>query len=233
MATELRWADGSSKGSAVKGSWGTKVTAVVETVLGLPVADKCLIFSQWDDLLSLIAKALGENGVRHGRLHGKQTLDAELHAFKHTAEIRALLLPLRSGANGINLVEAQHVLLAEPLLEAAVEQQAIGRVHRMSQTRETTVHRFVVQDTIEESILGLRSVDDDGECVDGADNGDDALPASPRARRAVTVSRGSPNITPSKGAGSPSKRARKEGKVEEAKLLSWEQLHRLFNDSLG
>ena len=32
MASELRWADGSSAGSCVKGSWGTKVTAIVEQV---------------------------------------------------------------------------------------------------------------------------------------------------------------------------------------------------------
>ena len=46
MASELQWADGSGAGSAVKGPWGTKVTAIVEEVAKLPPGDKCLIFSR-------------------------------------------------------------------------------------------------------------------------------------------------------------------------------------------
>lgn len=49
-------------------------------------------------------------------------------------------------------VEANHVFLLEPLLNAAVEAQAVNRVHRGGQTRPTTVHRFVVRGTIEEDI---------------------------------------------------------------------------------
>ena len=47
MASELRWEDGSTKGTCVTGSWGTKVTSIVEAVLALPDGDKCLIFSMW------------------------------------------------------------------------------------------------------------------------------------------------------------------------------------------
>lgn len=37
--------------------------------------------------------------------------------------------------------EAQHVILTEPLLDPAVEAQAVGRVHRIGQTQPTFVHR--------------------------------------------------------------------------------------------
>lgn len=38
--------------------------------------------------------------------------------------------------------EAQHVILTEPLLDPAVEAQAVGRVHRIGQTQPTFVHRY-------------------------------------------------------------------------------------------
>ncbi|KAF4525763.1 hypothetical protein B566_EDAN002025 [Ephemera danica] len=64
--------------------------------------------------------------------------------------VTALLLPVHSGANGLNLIEATHVLLVEPILNPASELQALGRVHRIGQTRPTIIHRFVVRGTIEE-----------------------------------------------------------------------------------
>lgn len=36
--------------SDVRGSWGTKVTALVAEVLRLPPDDKCLVFSEWDEV---------------------------------------------------------------------------------------------------------------------------------------------------------------------------------------
>lgn len=52
----------------------------------------------------------------------------------------------------MNLIEATHVFLVEPILNADEEMQAIGRVHRIGQTRETFVHRFITKKTIEETI---------------------------------------------------------------------------------
>ncbi len=59
-------------------------------------------------------------------------------------QVQVLLLPIRHGANGLNLVEAQHVILMEPLLNPGAEAQAINRVHRIGQQHVTYVHRFIV-----------------------------------------------------------------------------------------
>ena len=52
-------------------------------------------------------------------------------------------MPISQGANGLNLIEASHVILVEPLLNPAQELQAIGRVHRIGQKKQTFVHRLV------------------------------------------------------------------------------------------
>jgi E3 ubiquitin-protein ligase SHPRH len=66
------------------------------------------------------------------------------------------MLNAASQSSGLTLVAATHVLLVEPSLNPASEQQAIHRVHRIGQTRPTTVHRFYIADTVEEGILGLQ-----------------------------------------------------------------------------
>ncbi len=65
-----------------------------------------------------------------------------------------MLLPFKSGSNGLNVIEATHVFLMEPLLNAAVEAQAIGRVHRIGQDKPTTVHRMIVSLAL--NLLALR-----------------------------------------------------------------------------
>ena len=59
--------------------------------------------------------------------------------------VQVLLLLIQHGANGLNLLEAQHVILVEPLLNPAAEAQAISRVHRIGQEHRTLVHRFIVR----------------------------------------------------------------------------------------
>lgn len=56
---------------------------------------------------------------------------------------RVLLMLVGHGAAGLNLTEAQHVLLVEPLLDPTQELQATGRISRFGQTATTHVHRWV------------------------------------------------------------------------------------------
>jgi superfamily II DNA or RNA helicase len=50
---------------------------------------------------------------------------------------------------GLNLTAASHVILLEPCLNPALEAQAIGRVHRLGQTKPTTVKRLIVANSVE------------------------------------------------------------------------------------
>ena len=63
-----------------------------------------------------------------------------------------LLAPVGRANNGLTLVNAVNVFLLEQPACAAVELQCVNRVHRVGQTRPTTVYRYVVKETIEDAI---------------------------------------------------------------------------------
>nr|XP_032829241.1 E3 ubiquitin-protein ligase SHPRH-like [Petromyzon marinus]XP_032829242.1 E3 ubiquitin-protein ligase SHPRH-like [Petromyzon marinus]XP_032829243.1 E3 ubiquitin-protein ligase SHPRH-like [Petromyzon marinus] len=142
----------------VKGSHSTKVEAVIRELMKIHMSDpeaKSLVFSTWQDVLDIIGKALKKNGIYFAQINGIHRFQENLSAFKHDPGTNVLLLPLHTGSNGLNIIEATHVILVEPILNPATEMQAIGRVHRIGQTRPTVVHRFAVKSTIEEKMVAM------------------------------------------------------------------------------
>ncbi|KAK4756691.1 hypothetical protein SAY87_006818 [Trapa incisa] len=160
----------------VHGSYGTKIEAVTRRILWIKRAQpkaKVLVFSSWKDVLDVLEHAFKANDVSYMRMKGGRKANDAISQFKgqnlntgrkgkaddlENSEpkfIQVLMLLIQHGANGLNLLEAQHVVLVEPLLNPAAEAQAISRVHRMGQENQTLVHRFIVKNTVEESIYKL------------------------------------------------------------------------------
>merc|ERR1719220_1692194 len=150
---------------AVKGSHSTKVEAGIKCLLRIRAEDeeaKSLVFSTWPDVLDILATALEENDIAYAALHKNASttqnkFKRNIQKFKNRDDVKVLLMPISQGANGLNLIEASHVILVEPLLNPAQELQAIGRVHRIGQKKQTFVHRFLVRQTIEERIQSMLS----------------------------------------------------------------------------
>jgi len=135
----------------------------VLAVLHLDPIAKILIFSQWVEALDIVAHYLRLNHVQlaHAKGSGGKKFLSAVNRFKGVDGLgvppSVLLLSLKHGANGLNIVEANHVILIEPVLSPGAELQAIGRVHRIGQKRETTVHRFYAASTVEERITHFRA----------------------------------------------------------------------------
>uniref|UniRef100_A0A7S0P4C0 Helicase C-terminal domain-containing protein n=1 Tax=Calcidiscus leptoporus TaxID=127549 RepID=A0A7S0P4C0_9EUKA len=120
---------------------------------------KSVVFSQWTAMLDLVAIALERESLGFCRLDGAMGLEERqrsLRSFRNDSSMRVLLLSLKAGNVGLNLTAAQHVYLLDPWWNPAVEEQAMGRVHRIGQHHEVTVTRLVVRGTVEEKILELQ-----------------------------------------------------------------------------
>lgn len=69
--------------------------------------------------------------------------------------MECFFLHAKAHSSGLNLVNATHVFLCEPLINAAIELQAIARVHRIGQHQATTVWMYLVENTVEKSIYDI------------------------------------------------------------------------------
>lgn len=159
---------------SVQGSYGTKIEAVTRRILRITSTDgaaKILVFSSWNDVLDVLEHSLAANNISYARMKGGRKSQVALCQFKGQASsingekvkkavskmqpVQVLLMLIQHGANGLNLLEAQHVILLEPLLNPSAEAQAISRIHRVGQDKSTFIHRFIVKKTIEDSIYKM------------------------------------------------------------------------------
>lgn len=135
-----------------------KVLGIVKCLIEIVKAgpeDKCIVFSEHITMLELITELLRENGIGYKLIKAAPSLQANIQEYKRDPSMNVLLMPYSFGANGLNVIEATHVLLVEPTLNRSQEAQAIGRVHRIGQTKPTTVYRFIIRNTIEELVFNL------------------------------------------------------------------------------
>nr|CAH7738161.1 unnamed protein product [Callosobruchus chinensis] len=139
----------------IKGNYSTKIEGVIKLLLDLKAENplpKVLLFSSWLSVLKHVKEALDKNEITC-ELAANYNFEQRIENFKDPKNnIMALLLPITLGSKGLNLIEATHVVFIEPPLNPSDELQAIGRVHRIGQTKPTFVHKLIIKNTIEESI---------------------------------------------------------------------------------
>ena len=71
------------------------------------------------------------------------------------------LVSLKAGGTGLNLIGASVVIHADPWWNAAAQNQATDRAHRIGQERDVSVYRVIAKGSIEERILHLQQAKTD------------------------------------------------------------------------
>ena len=117
---------------------------------------RVLVFSQFVSMLTIIRRALTEDGVAYEYLDGS-TKDrrARVENFQREDGPPIFLISLKAGGAGLNLTAADTVIHFDPWWNPAVEDQATDRAHRIGQTRVVTNYKLIAKGTIEEKILEL------------------------------------------------------------------------------
>ena len=121
--------------------------------------EKTLIFTQFAEMGHLLKSTIEEElGLRTHFYHGgcTQTQRSEMiQDFQENPDCKVLILSLKAGGTGLNLVAASQVIHYDLWWNPAIEAQATDRAFRIGQKRNVQVHRFITKGTFEEKINSL------------------------------------------------------------------------------
>ena len=142
--------EGDPPGEEGSGKWDLLVE-LLEEALGSGL--KVVVFSQYLRMLDRMGDHLTEAGIGFETLRGA-TVDraAPVARFREDPSCRVFLASLRAAGVGIDLTSASVVIHYDRWWNAAREEQATDRVHRIGQTRGVQVVTLVTRGTVEERI---------------------------------------------------------------------------------
>ncbi len=118
---------------------------------------KMLIFSSFVRDLDLLKNEIRNMCIEYCMLTG-HTANREqvIGEFQSDPNKKVFLISLKAGGVGLNLTEADYVLMLNPWWNPQAEKQAIDRAHRIGQTKHVFVYRFITSGSIEEKIAHLQ-----------------------------------------------------------------------------
>lgn len=121
---------------------------------------KSIVFSQWTSFLDLLQIPLSRQNFKYVRLDGtlsQAQREKVIKEFGSNPKILVMLISLKAGGVGINLTAASSAFLLDPWWNPAVEEQAIMRIHRIGQTKEVSIKRFITKNTVEERMQQVQA----------------------------------------------------------------------------
>ena len=119
---------------------------------------RVLIFSQMSRQLDILEDyCYMLKGFKYCRIDGGTAHEDRITAIdefnKPGSEKFLFLLTTRAGGLGINLTTADIVILFDSDWNPQADLQAMDRAHRIGQTKQVVVYRFVTEESVEEKVL--------------------------------------------------------------------------------
>lgn len=136
-----------------------KAIEILEETKKSGSGEKTIIFSQFTSLLDLLEVPIHRRGWKYRRYDGSMRpndRNESVIEFTDNPDCDIMLVSLKAGNSGLNLVAASQVIIFDPFWNPYIEEQAIDRAHRLGQTRRVQIHRILVEKTVEDRILDLQ-----------------------------------------------------------------------------
>ena len=135
-----------------------KLPFIEETLLGLDVPLKAVVFCEYKESVRHLRRILEQAGQVPVMVTGDESMrqrNQAIQLFQDDPDTRFILVTTATGGVGLNLIMASYVLFASRPWTDAAQQQAIDRAHRIGQTRQLMVINPVLAGTIDEGLQAL------------------------------------------------------------------------------
>lgn len=121
--------------------------------------------------------------------------------FANNSNESVLICQITAGGVGLNIQAANQVIICEPQWKPSIENQAIGRVYRMGQTKNVTVYHLLTKNSIDETMMNIlqykqnlfdKYADDSvaAKMIKISDIGDTVLPSSKIEQQVFSIEKG-------------------------------------------
>ena len=153
-----------------------KITTLKEIVENkLKDNHRFLIFSQFVSALNIVKEEIEKMGIKYFMITGDTSAKERLNIcneFNENEDYKIVLISLKAGGTGLNLVGADVVVHLDPWWNYSAQNQASDRAHRIGQTRTVEVIKLIAENSIEERVVSLQ--DEKKELVDKVISNDDS-----------------------------------------------------------
>ena len=108
---------------------------------------RALIFTQMTKVLDVLEAFLNYHGYTYLRLDGSTKVEQRqvlMERFNANSKYFVFILSTRSGGVGINLTGADSVIFYDSDWNPTMDAQAQDRCHRIGQTRDVHIYRYVI-----------------------------------------------------------------------------------------
>ncbi len=138
-----------------------KITALKDIIKDkMKDGHRFLIFSQFVSALNIVKDEIEKMGIKYYMITGDTSAKERLRIcndFNKDEEYKIVLISLKAGGTGLNLVGADVVIHLDPWWNYSAESQASDRAHRIGQTRSVEVIKFIAENSIEEKVVNLQN----------------------------------------------------------------------------
>ena len=153
-----------------------KITTLKEIIENkLKDNHRFLIFSQFVSALNIVKDEIEKMGIKYFMITGDTSAKERLNIcneFNENEDYKIVLISLKAGGTGLNLVGADVVVHLDPWWNYSAQNQASDRAHRIGQTRTVEVIKLIAENSIEERVVSLQ--DEKKELVDKVISNDDS-----------------------------------------------------------
>lgn len=134
-----------------------KMATIIDIIKNVNPKDKIIIFTSFTRVIEILKISLSEKIPDrkylfiHGGIVGEER-NSIIDKFKTSKKDNILFMSYKVGSEGLNLIEATHIIMCENWWTPVVQEQAKARAHRIGQEKEVHIWKLISKKSIEDRI---------------------------------------------------------------------------------